>query len=230
MKMITRLTQFTILVALGVVLVTGAFARSKPHAVDRSLTHQSAPAADKAVPAQDVGRSAPTGTPSEPAVSSPATTPAPEAVPVPSRERGPSVVPSGTAVYTVTWQSVNAGGGVMSSTSYAVQSSAGQAAIGYATSAAYEAGIGYWYGVTGGGGGCSCPYQGDMNNDGMPDAVDLNAVIDALFFNGANPQDPDCPRVRADVNADNVPDAVDLNYVIDWLFFNGPEPVDPCGL
>ncbi len=75
---------------------------------------------------------------------------------------------------------------------------------------------------------CSCPFQGDINADGVRDAVDLNLEISALFFNGSNPQDPNCPTTRADVNNDGVSDAVDLNYLIDVLFFNGPDPIDPC--
>jgi len=75
---------------------------------------------------------------------------------------------------------------------------------------------------------CSCPFQGDLNGDGTFDAIDLNDLIDVLFFNATDPQDPDCPRTRGDLNASGVADAVDLNYMIDLLFFNGPFPVDPC--
>lgn len=76
---------------------------------------------------------------------------------------------------------------------------------------------------------CSCPFQSDMNADTFNDAVDLNILITALFFNGEDPQDPDCPAPRSDFNNDGVSDAVDLNETIDFLFFNGPGPVDPCG-
>ncbi len=75
---------------------------------------------------------------------------------------------------------------------------------------------------------CDCPLQGNMNADAVLDAVDLNLLIQALFFNGANPQDPDCPTPRSDINNDAVSDAVDLNLLIQTLFFNGPPPVDPC--
>ncbi len=75
---------------------------------------------------------------------------------------------------------------------------------------------------------CSCPFQADFNADNFLDAVDLNALIDALFFNGPDPQDPNCPTSRGDFNNDGVPDDTDLNALIDALFFNGPDPCDPC--
>ena len=56
----------------------------------------------------------------------------------------------------------------------------------------------------------------------------MNAAIDALFFNGPNPQDPNCPTTRADFNNDGFPDATDLDALIEHLFFNGDNPCDPC--
>ncbi|GAB4318534.1 MAG: hypothetical protein Kow0074_07790 [Candidatus Zixiibacteriota bacterium] len=78
-------------------------------------------------------------------------------------------------------------------------------------------------------GPCSCPLQADLNADSFLDAVDLNLLIEVLFFNGADTQDPDCPTPRSDVNNDGISDAVDMNYMIDLLFFGGPNPVNPCG-
>ena len=76
--------------------------------------------------------------------------------------------------------------------------------------------------------GCSCPWQGDLDANGIIDAVDLNGVIDAIFFTGSNPQDPDCPNARADLDANGIVDAIDLNAIIDYIFFAGVLPVDPC--
>ncbi|GAB4324433.1 MAG: hypothetical protein Kow0074_17420 [Candidatus Zixiibacteriota bacterium] len=76
---------------------------------------------------------------------------------------------------------------------------------------------------------CACPLQADMDASGFRDAVDLNLQIDALFFGGTDPQDPNCPVTRADIDADGFADAVDLNFMIDLLFF-GADPVDPCQL
>ena len=135
---------------------------------------------------------------------------------------------SAAANYEIPWSSINGGGAPSSSTNYSVNASVGQSAIGFATSTNYQAGIGYWYGAEASGGGCSCPFQCDFDENSVLDAVDLNGEIDALFFNGPNPQDPGCPTTRADFNFDLAPDAVDLNELISHLFFNGPPPVDPC--
>ncbi|MBD3298419.1 MAG: hypothetical protein GF341_07185, partial [candidate division Zixibacteria bacterium] len=61
--------------------------------------------------------------------------------------------------------------------------------------------------------------RGDLDGSGDMDAVDLNILIDIIFFNGQ----VDPPEL-ADLNCDGVPDAVDLNYMIDHIFFNGPKP------
>jgi len=133
-----------------------------------------------------------------------------------------------TATYDIPWSSVNGGGAPSSSTNYSVNASVGQSAIGFATSTNYQAGIGYWYGAEAAGGGCNCPFQADFDESGARDAVDLNLLIDILFFNAPDIQDPDCPATRSDFDYSGAPDAVDLNQLIDHLFFNGPEPVDPC--
>ena len=63
----------------------------------------------------------------------------------------------------------------------------------------------------------------DLDYSGFPDAVDLSAFIQCLFFNDC----PDCDAVPLDYDCSGQPDAVDLNVMIDYLFFSGPEPVCP---
>lgn len=75
---------------------------------------------------------------------------------------------------------------------------------------------------------CDCPYPGDLDANGLYDAIDLNALIDILFFGGVNLSDPDCPVSRVDWNCDGVPDALDLNDAIAHMFFIGAGPCDPC--
>ncbi|GAB4316767.1 MAG: PQQ-dependent sugar dehydrogenase [Candidatus Zixiibacteriota bacterium] len=75
---------------------------------------------------------------------------------------------------------------------------------------------------------CDCPYQADIDANGSHDAVDLNLLIEAVFFNGSNPQDPDCPTARSDFDASGTSDATDLNLIIDLVFFGGSAPLDPC--
>ncbi len=77
---------------------------------------------------------------------------------------------------------------------------------------------------------CLCEFQADGNGDGVYDAIDLNSLIEAVFFNGPNPQDATCPLFRFDLDCDSSTDAVDLNLIINLLFFNGPGPCDPCTL
>lgn len=108
-----------------------------------------------------------------------------------------------------------------SSASYRMNWSAGEVAVGDGESPSYQLSIGFWS-------ACDCPLQADFDANGSLDALDLNALIDALFFAGANPQDSGCPTTRGDFNNDGAPDALDLNDLIDHLFFGGSPPVNPC--
>ena len=77
---------------------------------------------------------------------------------------------------------------------------------------------------------CLCPNQGDSEPDGFITALDLAAVIDALFAGGANLQDADCPTFRFDLDCDLFTTALDLAVVIDHLFAGGQGPCAPCTL
>jgi hypothetical protein len=70
-----------------------------------------------------------------------------------------------------------------------------------------------------------CGAPGDVNQDGFADAIDLNALIAAIFFGGSLPDLPsDCPGVPGDGNCDGFADALDLNLLIDYIFFGGSPP------
>ena len=142
-------------------------------------------------------------------------------VPLPSEPN----TSAGTAAYEVPWQSINAGGQPATSANYSVNASVGQSTIGYSTSTNFEAGVGYWYGMTG---GCSCPHQCDYDEDLFLTALDLGALIDVLFAGRPEEQDPDCPNTRGDFDCDGFPTALDLGGLIDHLFAGGPPPCDPC--
>ena len=75
---------------------------------------------------------------------------------------------------------------------------------------------------------CVCPYQGDINADGIIDAVDFDELVNILFFGGYDPKDPTCPNTRGDYYPDGFSDAIDLGSMIDYLFFGGRGPADPC--
>lgn len=75
---------------------------------------------------------------------------------------------------------------------------------------------------------CDCPNQGDFEPNGFLDALDLAALIDALYSGGANPHDPDCPVSRFDLDCDGFTTALDLSFLIDHVFAGGAGPCDPC--
>lgn len=78
---------------------------------------------------------------------------------------------------------------------------------------------------------CDCPFQGDLaEDDGIIDALDLNVLIDVIFYAGLTPTiDPLCLNAnRGDLNCDGLNDALDLNDMIDYIFFSGPPPCNPC--
>ncbi|GAB4319037.1 MAG: hypothetical protein Kow0074_08590 [Candidatus Zixiibacteriota bacterium] len=77
-------------------------------------------------------------------------------------------------------------------------------------------------------GPCDCPFQGDLDANFVRDAVDLNLLVDALFFGGDDPAEPTCPVSRMDWNCDGFADAVDLNLFITGIFFVPAPPCDPC--
>jgi hypothetical protein len=76
----------------------------------------------------------------------------------------------------------------------------------------------------------TCGPTCELSGDGVIDNVDLNMMIDYLFFNAPNLiVDPGCPHVnRGDATCDGVTDTVDLNVLIDFIFFNGGPMCDPC--
>ena len=206
--------------AVGILLACVFFLGAKP--VDRTTS----PAKTKSEPVRTV--KANTAAASGLAVTPSTKTP----LPMPGSISKESLNPGATqqspaASYDIPWQSINGGGAPSSSTNYSVNASVGQSAIGFATSTNYQAGIGYWYGSNAPT-SCDCPYQSDFDANGILDALDLNELIDILFFGGVNPQDPLCPTTRGDFDNSGVPDALDLNDLIDHLFFGGTPPVDPC--
>ncbi len=76
---------------------------------------------------------------------------------------------------------------------------------------------------------CICTHQGDLVEDGEPNALDLGYMIDALFAGGPLPAtDPDCPLNRGEFSCDDNLDALDLSRLIDYLFAGGAGPCDPC--
>ncbi len=128
-------------------------------------------------------------------------------------------------LYKIDWYSINGGGTISaSSPSYKLGASAGQSVAGEASSANYNAGIGFWYGA----GGCSCPFLGDPDATGSIDVLDVTAILDRAFSGGPCTTDPGCPIERCDFDGNGSTDVLDVTSVIDYAFSGGPGPANPC--
>jgi hypothetical protein len=75
---------------------------------------------------------------------------------------------------------------------------------------------------------CTCPYQGDADEDEFVTALDLGSMIDILYAGAPDLQDPDCPTKRFDLDCDSFTTALDLADLIDFLFAGGAAFCNPC--
>jgi hypothetical protein len=73
-----------------------------------------------------------------------------------------------------------------------------------------------------------CPFQSDFDADGFVTPIDLASLIDVLFAEGSDPQDPLCPTTRGDFDCDGFTTPLDMSGLIDHLFSSGDGPCDPC--
>lgn len=64
---------------------------------------------------------------------------------------------------------------------------------------------------------------GDLNYDEVVDILDLNVLIDIVFFG----DDPPAPPVTDDINLDGVVNTLDIVYLIDYIFRGGDAPPYP---
>jgi hypothetical protein len=135
------------------------------------------------------------------------------------------------AAYEIPWQSINAGGDDLSSDNYQMMSSVGQSVIGYATSDNYEAGIGYWYGVGGDGGGpCDCGTSGDVNHDASTDPLDVSYLVNKVFLSQDALYDytATCSYPNGDVNCDGSADPLDVSYLVNKVFLSQDALCERC--
>lgn len=75
---------------------------------------------------------------------------------------------------------------------------------------------------------CSCPFQGDFDEDLFVTGIDLSRLIDVLYAGSPDLKDPSCPSPRADFDCDGYSTSIDLALMIDYLYAGGPGPCDPC--
>ena len=122
---------------------------------------------------------------------------------------------------TIDWYVIGSGGGSMSSASYSLSATVGQAAVGTVGSASYALNQGFWQVFAAGSGGCTL--RGDMNCDGLINITDMTYLIAYLFSGGLAP----CLHAHGDVNCDGLINITDMTYLIAFLFSGGPSPC-PC--
>ena len=75
---------------------------------------------------------------------------------------------------------------------------------------------------------CTCPYQGDFDEDSYITALDLANFVDVLYSGAPDVQDPTCDAPRGDFECDGYSTSLDLGVLIDHLFVGGDGPCDPC--
>lgn len=127
------------------------------------------------------------------------------------------------------WRSLNGGGGASGASGSKSHSSAGQSAIGYASSANYSVGIGYWYGA-----GCVCDCHADPECDGSPNVFDVVHAVSVGFRNDPDIEDANrrCRRNTTDVDCDGDTDVFDVVKFVNVAFRNEPPENNfcvPCG-
>ena len=121
----------------------------------------------------------------------------------------------------VNWQVISSGGARGSSTSYVLNGTVGQTAIGAGSSTNYAVSHGYWQDL--GSDPTCCNIRGDVDHAGSLDVADLTYLVAYLFTGGPSPP---C-YVEGDVDASGGLDVADLTYLVAYLFTGGPQP-PPC--
>lgn len=131
------------------------------------------------------------------------------------------------ADHMVPWKSINGGGGNAETATHKVSVSIGQAAIGFATTASHQAGIGYWYGIS----NCDCGLKGDMNCDGYATPLDIVILINYVY----KEQDdicsaPNCPYATGDLDCNELIYPLDVIYHINLVYKEVDNVCDGCAV
>ncbi|UCD93454.1 MAG: dockerin type I repeat-containing protein, partial [Candidatus Zixiibacteriota bacterium] len=61
---------------------------------------------------------------------------------------------------------------------------------------------------------------GDANNDEAVNILDVTFIVNFLYKNGPDPDNPDL----VDVNSDDAMNILDVTYIVNYLYKNGPDP------
>jgi len=125
-------------------------------------------------------------------------------------------------------RSVVASGGTVAaqSSTHRVSGTVGQIASTRAQSATNKLAGGFWNTV----GMCECPFIGDLDTNGFIDVLDVVAMVNVAFRNGAMPPgDPQCPlATRADLNCDTFVDIFDVVGIVNTAFRGNDSRCNPC--
>jgi len=132
--------------------------------------------------------------------------------------------------YAVPWKSINGGGGTAQSSTHKVSLSIGQAAIGHVSGANYQAGIGFWYGMAGGGCNCGTPW-GNLNTDNVVNAVDVVIIVNYVYkLTDQRTPLSNCQKQPGDVNCTDPINAVDVVLYVNYVYkAMTPFCANPCG-
>ena len=78
---------------------------------------------------------------------------------------------------------------------------------------------------------CDCPSQGDWNDDGIINPLDLSFAVHYVYLErgSAPPSDPHCSAInRGDWDCDGDVDRDDVNLIVEYVYRSGVVPCDPC--
>lgn len=130
----------------------------------------------------------------------------------------------------IDWLSINGGGATeLAAGNIRLGVSIAQPVAGEVSAGDLRMGLGFWYGAVGGtGGSCDCSHAGDLDGSSTITATDLQLLIQVVFFNASDVQDPTCPVTRGDVNCNGLTNVTDMQHLIEHIFFGADLPCDGC--
>lgn len=192
-------------VACILVLATGAFAAKTPA---KATTKKASPAATTTVPVKPTN---PNSTVAAEAAAS-AGIINPESNPDVQTPNAPR------AGEEINWDVIASGGGPMSSASFILNGTIGQAIAGESTSPNFALNAGFWQNF---GSDYLC---GDVNSSGQFDIADVVFLVNYIFASGTAPD----PVESADVNCTSSVDISDVVYMVNYIFAAGPAPCANC--
>lgn len=135
-----------------------------------------------------------------------------------------------SANYMIDWYSINAGGTVdAQSANYLMGASVAQPIAGSASSANFQMGIGFWYGVDGEG-SCGCDCHGDPVCDGNTDVLDVVQSINVAFRGAPSIIDPNagCPNETTDLDCSHATDVLDVVKMLNVAFRGASSTTELC--